>query len=541
MQFFCAFLSFLLCLLQIQGKITKTEIEARIIYNSDDTWTIVEEDFKDDVNYVATAYYSPSLEQTGWDTLAITTNKVFNDELQAEAAGRLEGHLTKERITYHYLNSLSMRGNKPLSNDVKKFLSLQEAFISTEYYYNKEDPHFYFAYLTFLQFDGLRKQYNSEVEPKDQINNTEFHYMASAADLADIETKYSSPKFDKMTADELENYILTHEHCSAIYKAKEDLSDIFFGHNTWHYYSMMNRIIKEMNFNFAHPLNKAKTIIFSSYPATFASVDDFYVTSQDLSVIETTNSFFNATLFKLIDHKSFPAWIRVMTANRMSENAEEWGKHFEQYNSGTYNNQWMTLDMKLVDLDKRIIHDKAFYITEQLPGYVAINDATDQLRYGYWPSYNTPFDKIVQKYSMIQETIDRHPEMASRLDYDTSSRAKIFRRDQSKIKNIEDFKKLMRYNNYTQEPFAEGSPVSTVSSRGDFKDYCGGAYDAKVGSVAEFKKSKTIYLISGPTDQDVPAFSWSSSKACEKYKREGLPDTPKNIWVPYTSKFIVDK
>ena len=45
-----------------------------------------------------TGFYNDIFDTNGWDKLAITTNSQFNDDLQAEAAGRLEGYLSKDRI-----------------------------------------------------------------------------------------------------------------------------------------------------------------------------------------------------------------------------------------------------------------------------------------------------------------------------------------------------------------------------------------------------------------------------------------------------------
>lgn len=77
-----------------------------------------------------------------------------------------------------------------------------------------------------------------------------------------------------------------------------------------------------------------------------AGVDDFYVTSQKLAVIETTNSVFNTSLYDAITPKSVPYWVRVTVANRMASTAAEWHNVFYRHNSGTYNNQWMTFDYK---------------------------------------------------------------------------------------------------------------------------------------------------------------------------------------------------
>ena len=84
-----------------------TKIEARIKINAQNIWEIIYENFSETENYVATAFYTDSLSEIGWDKLSITTNSIFSDEIQAEAAGRLEGALTKDKIYYHYLNMIN--------------------------------------------------------------------------------------------------------------------------------------------------------------------------------------------------------------------------------------------------------------------------------------------------------------------------------------------------------------------------------------------------------------------------------------------------
>ena len=74
--------------------------------------------------------------------------------------------------------------------------------------------------------------------------------------------------FDEMNYEELKEFTFLHSHCSAIFKAKEDLTNVFMAHNSWYYYSMMNRIFKEFNLNFNHYSVKAKSVLFSSYPAS---------------------------------------------------------------------------------------------------------------------------------------------------------------------------------------------------------------------------------------------------------------------------------
>ena len=97
-----------------------------------------------------------------------------------------------------------------------------------------------------------------------------------------------------------------------------------------------------------------------------AGVDDFYVTSQQLTVIETTNSVFNTSLFDAVTPVgTVPYWVRATAANRLASTAPEWHANFYRFNSGTYNNQWMTVDYKLFT-PGRSLPDDLFWVSEQV-------------------------------------------------------------------------------------------------------------------------------------------------------------------------------
>ena len=211
------------------------------------------------------------------------------------------------------------------------------------------------------------------------------------------------------------------------------------------------------------------------------------MTSNDLNVIETTNMFFN--LYQLVEPESLLTWQRVIIANRMSVTAKEWSSHFGAYNSGTYNNMYMVLDMKNILIEEQTILNETLFTVEQIPKLIKTNDVTNQLKYGYWPSYNTPYDKEIIELSNITGKISEIPDMKYIVDYDICTRATIMRRDQSKIKNIESLKTFIRYNNFTKDKLALNDSTASISARGDLlpKPECFGAYDAKVSSVSDLK------------------------------------------------------
>ena len=129
---------------------------------------------------------------------------------------------------------------------------------------------------------------------------------------------------------------------------------------------------------------------FSSYPGQLYSGDDFYEVSSGLVTLETTNGNYNKELLQYITpHKVFEG-IRTMVANRLAPNGSEWCKQFSQYNSGTYNNQWMVVDYKQINPGAELGSD-TLWVLEQLPDLVHQKDVTDVLKsQGYWASYNVP-------------------------------------------------------------------------------------------------------------------------------------------------------
>ena len=46
---------------------SSTKKEARITVNAKNEWKIIYENFDETINYVATAYYTDSLSEIGWD------------------------------------------------------------------------------------------------------------------------------------------------------------------------------------------------------------------------------------------------------------------------------------------------------------------------------------------------------------------------------------------------------------------------------------------------------------------------------------------
>ena len=525
---------------------TAEQIEARIKVDAQDNWEIVYNNFSETEHYVARALYTNSSMENGWDKLSISTNPIFKDEIQAEGAGRLEAALTLEKIYYFHLNVKELA---PLNKNISQFFEDQEKFVmdSVEKGEGSQDPMLYNAYLIKLQYNAMIDQYNELAEEDKKLSKDEFHQMNYIADMYDVAQKFKvetegEVDYTKLDDDEIFNIFTERTHCSALFKLKNDLSDIYFGHNTWDSITLTIRIIKEYNFNFNNRWVRSKNIIFSSYPATLSSLDDFYISSHGLISIETTNVLYNDSLYPLINPNSLFAADRAMICNRISNSSKEWAENYIKYNSGTYNNQFMILDKNKVNLVNKSIDLDAFYIAETFPGIGKVNNVTDVLKFGFWSSYNIPYDKELYGMSGIKEVIEKNPERASLLDYDISARAKIFRRDHHTTDSFEGFKKFIRYNKYRTDPFSEGNPSLAISSRADLNGSCSNAYDAKVGVLSELidKKIK-IHLIGGPMYDDeagIKPFEWATApKKCSDLPHYLTPEKYTFDWIEFENEF----
>ena len=533
-----------ICLISLIASSEK--IEARIKVDADNNWDIVYDNFSQTEHYVAKAYYTNSSLEIGWDKLSISTNSIFKDEIQAEGAGRLEAALTLEKIYYFHLN---IKDIVEINDNITKFFDEQEKFVidSVEKGEGSQDPMLYNAYLIKIQYNAMIEQYNKQAGEDRQLSKIDFHQMNYIGDMYDVSHKFEVEKegetdYSKLSNDEILQIFLERTHCSALFKLKNDLSDIYFGHNTWNNYASTIRIIKEYNFNFNNRWVRSKNIIFSSYPATLSSIDDFYINSHGLISIETTNALYNDSLYKFVNPNSLFAQERAMICNRISNSSKEWAENYIKYNSGTYNNQYMILDKNKINLVNKSIEQDAFYIVETFPGIGKVNNVTDVFKFGYWSSYNIPYDHELYNISGIKDLISKNSSKISTLDYDINARAKIFRRDHHTSDSLEGFKKLLRYNNYKNDPYSEGNPALSISSRADLNNSCSTAYDAKVGVLSEMFEGKIkFYLIGSPTyseEYGIEPFTWSKiPERCKKYNHYLTPDTFTFDWIEFENEF----
>jgi len=464
---------------------------------------------KIDANGIAFGTFQEGLNTTGWGILTIETN-AFQDEYdQMFAAGYLEGAITAGHI-------YEMKGNmeeyffappdyNPPST-LLNFFSAQDQWTYAQIAARPTDPFWHQVGNLMAQFDGLIQGYTDHHLEGQDMTRLDFQILNGVGDLLDL-MNFMSPdhkRWEEMTPEEFAQYFLEHSLCSALVKITGNYSDLFSGHSSWFTYSAMNRIFKYYNFN-----TKSSTthkMGFASYPGFLESLDDFYMMDSGLVMLQTTNSIFNTALYDLVVPQSLFAWQRVRVANALARSGPDWYSLVSQFNSGTYNNQYMVINYNLFTIGASL-PSNTLYVIEQIPGLVVGADLTNELERGYFPSYNVPYFKKVYDLSGYPEVVSK---FGNNYSYQLAPRAKIFRRDQGNVIDLASFQQLLRSNNYETHPYAAGDRCNQICCRGDLraKPSPSGCYDTKVTS-QQLLQTFTAMSINGPTtDGGLPPFSW---------------------------------
>ncbi|XP_073932118.1 phospholipase B-like 1 isoform X2 [Castor canadensis] len=459
---------------------------------------------------------------TGWGILEIKAgygSQSLGNQIVMFVAGFLEGYLTAPHMNDHFTNLYPQLIKKQLIMDkVKDFIEKQEQWTRKNIKDYKDDPFWRHTGYIIAQMDGLYAgaMKRAMAEGTKPITMFQIQFLNAVGDLLDLIPSLSPTKNPSMKV--FKRWDMG--HCSALIKVLPGFENIFFAHSSWYTYAAMLRVYKHWDFNIKDKDTSSSRLSFSSYPGFLESLDDFYILSSGLVLLQTTNSVYNKTLLKFVVPETLLAWQRVRVANMMANGGKQWAEIFSKYNSGTYNNQYMVLDLKKVNLSKSL--DKGtLYIVEQIPTFVEYSEQTDVLRKGYWPSYNVPFHEKVYNWSGYPLLVQK---LGLDYSYDLAPRAKIFRRDQGKVTDVASMKYIMRYNNYQKDPYSKGDPCNTICCREDLNSANpspGGCYDTKVADF-NLALTYTAYAISGPTVQGgLPAFRWNRFN---KTLHHGMPE-----------------
>ncbi|KAH6922906.1 hypothetical protein HPB50_020104 [Hyalomma asiaticum] len=480
---------------------------------------------------VAWANFRDDIQNSGWAYLEVESSANATDEVQAYASGALEAYLTRylmeaqwENMFAHYCDTQAEFCAK-LYNFLQKNL---EYSLLNEELLRASDPYWNMVHLQMRQLQGLSDSFeNLTLDSSRQLQNvTRALLFSLVGDFLDLEAALKRPE-------DLYSLNLV-PACSALIKVVGKNEDLYVGHDAWFLYKSMLRIQKKYAFPWHYVpdatgpdgIIPGHTITMSSYAGKLVSLDDFYLTSAGLAVTETSIENSNPDLWLFLDPEASPlTWVRAMVATRLATSGKEWVDIFARKNSGTYNNQWMVVDYKLFKPGSAIAND-TLWILEQMPGITRQKDVSDILRkQRYWPSYNVAYFEDIFVISGQTALVEKYGDYYS---YDRAPRANIFRRDQAQIGDTTGMTWLMRYNDYTRDPFSRCNctppynPVYAISSRYDLLDPSGkydvprmfrrpvGGIDMKFTTYNKFKDLQ-FFGISGPSWTTQPTFQWSTS------------------------------
>ncbi|CAD8178443.1 unnamed protein product [Paramecium octaurelia] len=491
---------------------------------------------------LAWGYYKHEVMQDGWGKLYIWTSDTFKSHeyslKTSYAAGYLEGSLTYEHIYNHFWSWYDFTfGKEQLTNELSQYLVEQYEYARQLIKDNKGDEYYEALARILAQNDGLYQAIQDKAPVNKRLSWVQLLLLQACGDI------YELKEAMKPKAERIQWHLLTQEEfewerekrisCSALIKALDDWSDVWMAHTTWTSYQNMLRIYKYYQFSGPNPYR----VSFSSKPGLLYSKDDFYVLPDaNMVVIETTNSILDNTLYDLIVPTTLLTWQRVPVAHAISKGGEKWTNTFVRHNSGTYNNQYIAIDLKVVKKDTPPTKD-FIWISETVPGYAIAKDVTAKVisNGNYWKSYNIPFTTEIQDRAGYTEALKKDPVKYS---YENCPRSQLMNRDAPKVKSLDDMKRFIRYNDYKNDALSGNNPGNAISSRLDLLETnprAHGSIDGKVASLASVPQN-IAYIQSGPTTDQQPIFSWTPAFTGIHW---GQPTTFNFPWVEVKEQKVI--
>lgn len=463
---------------------------------------------------IACATLTDNYLTTGWYVLDLSTASSFSDDIQSYGAGYLEGVLTQPLIWdawTNFANGTTYNFTAPFydfmkNNDhwvrttaasyLKDERKRREASSTEVTYWTQVS-------LVLSQFDGLYDGYSVVAPKEESLSYDEFLVYQLSYEIGDIAIAVSDMDAKTRQFD---------QHCSVLIKPSADGQSLFASHDTWDVFQAMLRIYKHYDIQLSS--SNVTGVSFSSYPGIIPSGDDFYITSANLAVVETTNAVFNNTLYTTYTTTdTVPYWIRVIVANRLGTNGQDWLTVFAMYNSGTYNNQWMITDFKLFTPGSPLVPN-TLWVGEQVPGYF---ESADQTSFVVETScFLNSLEQNISGYEAMYE------QQGNEWSWSMCARAQIFRRDQGAVQTMADMQRIMRYNEYQTDPLSLQDACRGISARCDLNppwavnplnSYSAfGGIDSKITNNL-LAPSRTAAAVAGPTWDSQAPFAWTNQWA----------------------------
>ncbi|XP_032517362.2 putative phospholipase B-like lamina ancestor [Danaus plexippus] len=496
-SYILAFLGILAILALFFGQFERIQGDgnyAATVFYSDKTGYRIEywgesNDLKDIARGVARAYFRGDIETNGWSLLEVETDGSYPDEIQAYAAGIVEGALTWYLIHVHLENTIRAKcEDQPLEKNCDKLRDALDKSANIWKYYAAEraasDPFWHHVSLYYTQIRGIYTGWKYGIEKsmlEYETDISDLYWLNAMAEVEEIQHKLNVSVEDSVFAGlpSLSSSLVR------IVNESEDgsVKKLFVAQDAAGSYSSMTRIMKRYKLNY-HVTSKdsmpapGSDVQFTGYPGSITSQDEFYVIKGDnhrLAVTGTPLKIYNNKLWKNINiTEQVPIGPRITAANHLSSNVSSWGHTIARSNSGTACKQWLVVDfnkMKHVggrhsdkdtitetmlddDTKHTVVHRAGtgrakglLWLIEQVPARTHSADISEAfLEKTYWATYGLPF--FVDIANVTHTT--KMEELFGTMFSETSSpRAIIFQNGYKNATTLESVIKLMRTNNKT--------------------------------------------------------------------------------------------
>jgi hypothetical protein len=144
----------------------------------------------------------------------------------------------------------------------------------------------------FLNPNVDNNNYNEEIV----LTKENVYVLTMLGDLEDLDIAFKTNKSKKIQSSYDEDY--TKKQCTVIGRLvyeNDKVTDLIVSHNTHNIYSLMNRVYKnyDLNLKFSNSSKWINGYKFTSRPGDLNSKDDFYITTSNLIITETSLEILN--------------------------------------------------------------------------------------------------------------------------------------------------------------------------------------------------------------------------------------------------------
>ncbi|KAL4707828.1 hypothetical protein ACJJTC_001774 [Scirpophaga incertulas] len=316
---------------------------------------------------VARAYFRMDIDTKGWSLLEVETDASYPDEIQAYAAGIVEGALTWSLIHNHLENTIRARCERtPIKKQCNKLQDALDKSVDVWKTHAAENsgvnPFWHQVSLYYIQISGIFTGWKHGVERSQNEYDTDISdlfWLNAMGEVKEIQHKLNI-SLDDVAIDALPD--LSSAFLRIINETSNDgtiTKKLYLAQNSAGSYTSMTRILKRYKLNYHETSGNTSSLVsgrivdFSGYPGSITSQDEYYtITGNDhtIAVAGTPLKNYNSKLWKEVNiTHDVPLGPRIVAANHLANNVSSWAHILASSNSGTGSKQWLVVDFARID------------------------------------------------------------------------------------------------------------------------------------------------------------------------------------------------